>query len=716
MIALVSAVAIMVVLISWAFRLQEAERREASLRRFEARAVTGAGFAQAYVSEILGRESRLAAQTMRGEVSPAAFDQIVRYAGFRSGVLLDSKGRLLASSPEAPRLVGTTVVGPYPHLRQALDGRRAVSAVIPSLVEGVPVVAFAVPFLTPQGWRVLSTTYAIADTPLYSFLNNAVPYHPYQSYVVDTAGAVVSAGGDLDEDVGRLLADRDLDVARAMKDGAESGFVGSGPGRRYFAIVPIKNAPWRMVFVVPTHVLYAQSDSALRRIQWVALGGFAVVCLVAIGLFERNLVQRTRWRSVLDTTGDAFVGMDARGRITDWNAAAAETFGWAAAEAMGRDLAELLLPDRFRETFRAELEEFHATGRHRLPDGPVQFTGLTRGGFELPVELTVSTMRWRGGLHAHAFVRDITDRVRVAEELTEAERRFRVAFDSAPVPTALTGLEADLGRLSRVNAALTELLGFPAEQLEERTLSDVTHPDDREAADDLVARMAAGRLSTSTSELRCLHADGHAVWVELSTSVVAVDGRAAYAITQFEDVTDRRAETERLSALALQDPLTGLANRLLLADRLAQAITRTSRSFRTLAVLLCDLDGFKPVNDEHGHAAGDAVLTEVAHRIRAAVRPADTVARMGGDEFVVLCEDLEDAESPAAIVGRIETALDEPFRIGAAEVRIGISVGVVVGEGPGLDADALLAAADADMYGKKRGPRGLGAAAGPLAG
>jgi len=122
-------------------------------------------------------------------------------------------------------------------------------------------------------------------------------------------------------------------------------------------------------------------------------------------------------------------------------------------------------------------------------------------------------------------------------------------------------------------------------------------------------------------------------------------------------------------------------------------------------VLLCDLDAFKPVNDEHGHAAGDAVLRAVAHRIRGAVRPADTVARIGGDEFVVLCEDLEGPDAADTIARRIRGAMAEPFDLGRARVRVGISVGTAVGEGPGLEADALLAVADEHMYREKRRPR-----------
>jgi diguanylate cyclase (GGDEF)-like protein/PAS domain S-box-containing protein len=577
--------------------------------------------------------------------------------------------------------------------------------VVPSLVEGVPVVAFAVPFLTSQGWRVLSASYAVSDTPLYAFLNNAATIHPYQAYVVDAEGLVVSAGGDV-AGSGRLLRDRDPDVARAVAGGSQNALLGEGDRQRYLTVIRIENAPWRLVMVTETRALYDQLETSWWRSPWPALAGFALVCLVAIALFERNLVQRTRWRSVLDTAGDAFIGIDSKGRVTGWNAAATVTFGWTPREVMGEDLVDVLVPEPHRASYRAELSELYATGRHRLPDGPMQVTALTRHGRELPVELSVSAMRWRGGYHVNAFVRDITDRVRAADELTQAERRFRVAFDSAPEPMALTGLDADVGRLSRVNAALCDLLGYSAEQLEERTLSDVAHPDDRGSTDELVTQMASGRLSATTAEVRFLHADGHAVWVELSTNVIKdADDRPMYAVTQIDDVTDRRAETERLNALALQDTLTGLANRLLLTDRLTQAVIRTSRSFRTLAVLLCDLDGFKPVNDAHGHAAGDAVLKEVAIRIRGAVRPADTVARLGGDEFVILCEDLEDTHSPELIAQRINEALQEPFHVGAAEVRIGISVGMAMGEGPGLSADAMLAEADADMYQRKRAPR-----------
>ena len=399
----------------------------------------------------------------------------------------------------------------YPHLRPALDGRRTVSGVIQSLVEDIPIIAFSVPFLTPQGWRVLGASYAISDTPLYSFLNNAAPFDRSQTYVVDTSGSVVSAGGDVQGTGPRLVRPR-RGGRPACWAARSSGFVGSGRRR---AVRHEHQDPERALAAgvrgADDRCCTSSRSSDVWRMQWAALAGFALVCLVAIVLFERNLAQRQRWRSVLDTAEDAFVGMDGKGRVTDWNAAATATFGWPASAALGRELAELLVPERHAGRVPAGLAEFHATGHHPLPDGPVESTALTRGGAELPVELTVSSMKWRGGWHVHGFVRDITERVRAAGELAAAERRFRVAFDSAPVPMALAGLESDPGRLTRVNAALCGLLGYPAEQLEARTLSDVTHPDDRDATDELVAQHGGGRRRRRRrSDVRCLHADGHA--------------------------------------------------------------------------------------------------------------------------------------------------------------------------------------------------------------
>lgn len=165
-----------------------------------------------------------------------------------------------------------------------------------------------------------------------------------------------------------------------------------------------------------------------------------------------------------------------------------------------------------------------------------------------------------------------------------------------------------------------------------------------------------------------------------------------------------RAETPpKPCAVALIDGLTGLPNRVVLTDRLAQAFARTFRTGRPLALLFVDLDGFKGVNDTLGHAAGDDLLVVAAHRLRGAVRRSDTVARLDGDEFIVLCEDA-DARTALTIARRVRLAVSGPADITGVHVRVGVSVGVAVHgcDDPVITPDELLSRADAAMSAAKR--------------
>jgi len=180
-------------------------------------------------------------------------------------------------------------------------------------------------------------------------------------------------------------------------------------------------------------------------------------------------------------------------------------------------------------------------------------------------------------------------------------------------------------------------------------------------------------------------------------------GRAAASFDRMADslVTDisRRREMETLLVQqALHDPLTGLANRAKLIDRLGDALMRSSRSGAAVGLLFCDLDGFKSVNDELGHSAGDDLLMFVADRFRSSVRPSDTVARFGGDEFVVLCSDLRDPSDAVAVAQRLKTAFEQPFQLGGTSVSTTASIGIAVGAGGSSAPDDLLRRADQAMY------------------
>ena len=283
---------------------------------------------------------------------------------------------------------------------------------------------------------------------------------------------------------------------------------------------------------------------------------------------------------------------------------------------------------------------------------------------------------------------------------------FETFFDQARIGLALADLST---RYVRVNDTYAELVGRPPEDLVGETFTSQLHPDDRADADARVALLLAGRETALQSEQRYVTPDGVVTWVLHGVTVVrGRDGAAEWFAVSAQDITERRrAEqdlrdlTAALSEQAVRDPLTGLANRTLLEERLRAVLARDARTGQTTALLFLDLDGFKAVNDEHGHLVGDAVLRCVAGRLVKAVRPSDTVARLGGDEFVVLVEAAGE-EGVRALVGRLQDALTEPMTVGRLNLNVGVSVGVACSEAGAEDPAGLLTRADRRMYEAKR--------------
>lgn len=230
------------------------------------------------------------------------------------------------------------------------------------------------------------------------------------------------------------------------------------------------------------------------------------------------------------------------------------------------------------------------------------------------------------------------------------------------------------GRFLHVNPALTRLLGRDAQELLRLTVHDVTHPDDREPGERQRAGLLRASISRHRFETRFVHADGGVVGVLHSSSVVLPVGDAqTHVVDHVEDITERKAFEAQLQHQALHDPLTGLPNRALLTDRVDRALHAAVRSRQPVAVLFLDLDRFKTVNDSYGHHAGDAVLVIAARRLEAALRPGDTVARNGGDEFVVLCDDCT-VEQAVATAERFACAFDTPMTVFDAERNFPVDI------------------------------------------
>jgi diguanylate cyclase (GGDEF)-like protein/PAS domain S-box-containing protein len=290
---------------------------------------------------------------------------------------------------------------------------------------------------------------------------------------------------------------------------------------------------------------------------------------------------------------------------------------------------------------------------------------------------------------------DITDR-------KQAEEQFRELLEAAPDAMVITGEDGTIVLVNRAAERLflrrrDELVGQPVEVLVPERFR---HPHRLHRAD--YAAAAEGRAMGRGRELMALRGDGTEFPVEVNLSPLRTE-HGTLVSAGIRDLTERKEAEAALTHHALHDPLTGLPNRSLLLDRIEVALARSARVGKAVAVLFLDLDRFKLINDSRGHRAGDVVLRAVAERLRAAVRPSDTVGRLGGDEFVVVCEDAVAVWEATVLGERLLRTLEEPFDVEGGEVFVTVSVGIAIAEQT-VSAEELLRDADVAMYqAKQRG-------------
>lgn len=279
------------------------------------------------------------------------------------------------------------------------------------------------------------------------------------------------------------------------------------------------------------------------------------------------------------------------------------------------------------------------------------------------------------------------------QELAEIVDKFRTVIQIAPVGIVQFNVE---GGLVTVNDQWLSLSGLTRQESLGDGWASALHPDD---ADRVLAELKSAPSTGEGHEttLRFLTPEGHVNWVKVSTAPIRHAKQVSGYLATVTDITALRAAEARLEHLAFHDALTNLPNRILLLDRLKQALLQAARHNQGVGVLFIDLDRFKAVNDSLGHSAGDAVLSEIAVRLGRGVRASDTVARVGGDEFVVVCPDIENKRDILEIADNLRKIIVEPITIGSQTASVGASIGVVFGVGHD-DVESLLGDADRAMY------------------
>ena len=414
-------------------------------------------------------------------------------------------------------------------------------------------------------------------------------------------------------------------------------------------------------------------------------------------------------RTVVSRSPDVTVVVGADGRALYASPSAEQLLGYRLDNWSGRDTWDAVHPSDRAAVERALTSVLTGQGRpepfvfrlQRADGSYVAVEAVADGRPDEDVEGVVVSLRdvserTSSELRAHAAAGALE---KALAELHHEQAFVQVLLDN--LEEGIVACDAD-GRITLVNPAgrrmsrisgdgdeIRVALGHPARGTPQSVLEAPQNPLVR-ALNGEVVRNAEMTTFDGNGSPRVLAANAQALYDE--------DGRKLGAVMAMHDVTEQKQNEARLAELALKDPLTGAANRLLLDDRMKHSFDRMRRRGGGLGVYLLDLDGFKAVNDLYGHEVGDDVLVAAVARLEAAVRPEDTVARLGGDEFVVVCEISGGQREVDRIRRRLETALAEPYRTSGLALQVQASVGGVIVEDVVTDPAAALARADGEMY------------------
>ncbi len=419
-------------------------------------------------------------------------------------------------------------------------------------------------------------------------------------------------------------------------------------------------------------------------------GGVAV----NVDITERNDSDREQamLAAIVETTLDAIVSTDTNGIIISWNAGAEQLYGYSAAEAISQSIRMIVPPDR-----TAEVESSLAKLREGRRIDAYDTVRVRKDGSLVHISVSIAPLFHASGriIGMAAVARDVTQRKQNEERMSLLATIVEMSSD------AMFSCDAEL-RLQSWNKGAEALLGYKAEEVIGRNLLCLVPQDRHKETHEALAQILRGqRVAHFDTERR--HRCGRLVPVSLAVSpIFDKEGRVRGAAAVAHDISKRKRMEEQLHRSAFYDTLTGVANRSLFMDRLGHVIARAERFGQRYAVVVMDMDNFKLINDSFGHLVGDQLLCAFVARVQELLRPVDTLARFGGDEFTLLLEDTESAAAVEEVAERILAALQKPFQLESQEVVVSSSMGITLGDASYTCSDQALRDADVALYEAKR--------------
>lgn len=444
-----------------------------------------------------------------------------------------------------------------------------------------------------------------------------------------------------------------------------------------------------------------------------------------------------KFRSVAENATEAIVLMDGDGNIIFWNRSAQKTFGYSAHEVLDQPLT-VLLPRRYHDPYREALQIIADPQRADVAGKVMELFGKKKSGEEFSMDLSLGTWSTEKGTFYSAIFRDITDRKIVEQELRLHEEQLEELVRKR------TGELAETNRMLQIEIVERRQIEEELRKSEERYelavqggkeglwdwnlktneiffsppwISMIGYADDEigNHPDEWFHRVHPEDLPKLNLALKA-HLDGQTEHFESEYRILDKDGQHRWVLTRGAAIRDEEGNAVRVAGIqrdiharklleadwkqrAYCDPLTALPNRALFTERLEHALRRTERQRELLVgVLYVDLDYFKNINDTYGHRVGDQLLVAVSRKLKSCLRPSDTIARIGGDEFTILLEDLKSPDEAIRVAERICVEIREPFFLEGFYLQTSASVGVAVSSDETGQAESLLNDADLAMY------------------